>query len=151
MAKVLKLFIAEQEAGGRKECEKIFCDSRGVRGDKFYGKKADRSVLITGRAAYELAAKHGIELREGDLGENILLDLDPRELNEGSIVRIGEVELEVTRRCPICAHLAVYDPRLPRLVKDLRGVYLTVRTSGSIGRDSPVEILGAFLESSALR
>jgi MOSC domain-containing protein YiiM len=140
MAEILKLFIAEKEVKGRKECEEIYCDLGGVIGDKFYGKKPDRSVLITGRAAYELAAEHGIELHEGDLGENILLDIDPRTLREGSVVRIGEVELEVTRRCPICDHLAVYDPSLPLLVKELRGVYLAVRKGGRIDRRMPVKI-----------
>jgi len=141
MGKILRLFIAQTERKGRTECEEISFDERGVLGDKFYGKKPDRSVLITGRVAYDLAAEHGISLKEGDLGENILLDIDPRMLKEGSVVRIGEVELEVTRRCPICDHLAVYDPSLPLLVKELRGVYLTVRKGGRIDRETPVAIL----------
>ena len=141
MGKILRLFIAESEKKGRTERGEIHFDEHGVLGDKFYGKKPDRSVLITGRAAYELASEHGISLNEGDLGENLLLDLDPRELEEGCVVRIGEVELEVTRRCPICEHLAVYDPSLPMLVRELRGVYLSVRKGGRIDRKMPVEIL----------
>ena len=141
MAEIIRLFIAEADRKGRTECDTLLFDSGGVLGDKFHGKKPDRSVLITGRPAYELAARHGIALEEGDLGENILLDLDPRELEEGCIVRIGEVELEMSRRCPICEHLAIYDERLPRLVKELRGVYLSVRKGGRIDRSSPVEII----------
>ena len=140
MASILRLFIAEADKKGRCKRDELHFDGNGVLGDKFHGKKPDRSVLITGKVAYELAAKHGIELREGDLGENILLDIDPRTLKEGNIVRIGEVELEVTRRCPICDHLAVHDPRLPQLVKELRGVYLTVRKGGRIDRRMPVKI-----------
>jgi MOSC domain-containing protein YiiM len=141
MAEIIRLFVAEADRKGRTECDELVFDSGGVLGDKFHGKNPDRSVLITGRPAYELAAEHGIELEEGDLGENILLDLDPRKLEEGCIVRIGEVELEMSRRCPICEHLAIYDERLPRLVKELRGVYLSVRKGGRIDRSSPVEII----------
>jgi len=141
MAGIVRLFIAEADRKGRTECDELVFDNGGILGDKFHGKNPDRSVLITGRPAYELADEQGIALEEGDLGENILLDLDPRELEEGCIVRIGEVELEMSRRCPICGHLALYDPRLPGLVKDLRGVYLFVRKGGRIDRNSPVKIL----------
>lgn len=144
MAEILRLFIAEEGEEGRTECTELLFDERGVIGDKFHGRKPDRSVLITGRAAYELAAEHGIELKEGDLGENILLDLDPRELEKNSVVRIGEVELVMERRCPICEHLAIYDPRLPRLVKELRGVYLSVRKGGRIDKNMPVEIIASL-------
>jgi len=147
MAKIFRLFIAEEGKAGRTECERLTFDKSGVLGDKFYGKKIDRSVLITGKIAYEWAAEHGIELKEGDLGENILMDIDPRELALGTIVRIGEVELEVSRRCPICQHLSVYDERLPRLVRDLRGVYLEVRKGGRIDRNAPVEIVPPSLEN----
>ncbi|WP_456393776.1 MOSC domain-containing protein [Nitratifractor sp.] len=140
-ARIIRLFIAEKEKEGRTECNELDFDEKGVRGDKFYGRKPDRSVLITGRAAYELAAEHGIALEEGDLGENILLDIDPRELEPGSIVRLGEVELETVRRCPICEHLSIYDERLPRLVKDLRGVYLRVRRGGKVNLDTPATIV----------
>ena len=141
MAKIYRLFIAEEGKEGRTECEELHFDEGGVIGDKFHGKKPDRSVLITGKIAYAWAAEHGIELEEGDLGENLLMEIDPRELAPGTIVRIGEVELEVSRRCPICQHLSVYDERLPRLVKDLRGVYLEVRRGGRIDRNVPVEIV----------
>jgi len=143
IASIIRLFIAEEGKEGRTECNELHFDEEGVQGDKFYGKKSDRSVLITGRAAYELAGQHGIVLEEGDLGENILLDIDPRELEPGSIVRIGEVELETVRRCPICQHLSIYDERLPRLVKDLRGVYLKVRRGGRVSLEMPVEIVEA--------
>ena len=141
MAKIFRLFIAQEGKEGRTECERLTFDKSGVLGDKFYGKKIDRSVLITGKIAYERAAEHGIKLEEGDLGENLLMDIDPRKLESGTLLRIGEVELEVSRRCPICQHLAIYDARLPRLVKDLRGVYLQVRRGGSIESSSEVEVI----------
>jgi len=141
VADIIDLFIALPDQKGRRRCDELTLDEEGVQGDKFYGKNRERSVLITTRAAYVLAQKHGIALEAGDLGENILLDLDPAKLKEGSRITIGEVELEVSRRCPICEHLAIYDERLPRLVKEIRGVYLSVRRGGRIDRSSPMEIV----------
>jgi len=141
MIEIKDFFLARAGRSGRLRQDELSFDTDGVIGDKFYGKNPERSVLITTVAAYDLAAEHGIGLEAGDLGENILLDVDPSELEEGSIVQIGEVELRVSRRCPICDHLSVYDPRLPRLVKEIRGVYLSVLRGGRIDRDSSVEII----------
>ena len=128
--RVLNLFIANSQIEGRQNSEELHFDSKGVIGDKFYDKKIDRSVLITGKIAYDIAKDEGIDLKSGDLGENILVDFDTRELNSGDRLISGELILEVTRRCPICNHLSIYDPKLPRLVKDTRGVYLKVINSG---------------------
>jgi MOSC domain-containing protein YiiM len=50
------------------------------------------------------------------------------------------VVLEVTRHCPICEHLAHYDPRLPRLVKETRGVYLRVINGGAISVGDSIDV-----------
>ena len=138
---ILRLFLAEPETKGRKECAELILDTDGVIGDKFYGKNADRSLLVTGPVAYRTAGDQGIGLDPGDLGENILLDLDTRELAPGDRLLAGEVILEVSRRCPICEHLAVFDPALPRLVKEVRGVYLRVIQGGTLLQGDRMRLL----------
>ena len=138
---ILRLFLAEPETKGRKECSALTLDQEGVIGDKFYGRKADRSVLVTGPVAYHTADLEGISLDPGDLGENILLDLDTRRLDPGDRLVAGEVILEVSRRCPICEHLAIYDSRLPQLVKDTRGVYLRVLRGGKLVRGERMKLV----------
>ncbi|WP_292654414.1 MOSC domain-containing protein [Nitratifractor sp.] len=138
---ILRLFLAEPEKKGRSECSEITLDPQGVLGDKFYGKKLDRSILVTGTLAYEIARKEGIELHPGDLGENILVDLDTRRVAPGDRLISGEVILEATRPCTICEHLAIYDPRLPRLVKETRGVYLQVIQGGRLARGDRMELV----------
>lgn len=138
---ILQLFIAEPGSKGRKTCQELILDEGGVLGDKFHGKKIDRSVLVTGPVAYRMAEEEGIGLDPGDLGENILLDLDTRQLTPGDRLVTEEVILEVSRRCPICEHLAVYDPRLPRLVKETRGVYLRVIRGGKLRKGTPMRLL----------
>ena len=138
---ILRLFLADPETKGRKECAELILDTDGVIGDKFHGRQADRSVLVTGPVAYHMAEGEGIDLRSGDLGENILLDLDTRELGPGDRLKAGEVVLEVSRRCPICEHLAIYDPVLPRLVKEVRGVYLRVIHGGTLLQGDRMRLL----------
>lgn len=138
---ILRLFLADPATKGRKECTELILDTQGVIGDKFHGRQADRSVLATGPVAYRMAEGEGIDLSPGDLGENILLDLDTRELGPGDRLEAGEVVLEVSRRCPICEHLAIYDPALPRLVKDVRGVYLRVIRGGKLVRGERMRLL----------
>ncbi|ADV45722.1 MOSC domain-containing protein [Nitratifractor salsuginis] len=127
---ILRLFLAEEEKEGRTPCEKLMIDEGGVVGDKFHGKKPDRSILLTGTIAYEMAKEEGIDLEAGDLGENILVEFDTRALEPGDRLSCGDVLLEVSRLCPICNHLAIHDPRLPQLVKETRGVYLRVIRGG---------------------
>jgi MOSC domain-containing protein YiiM len=139
---ILRLFLAEEGQSGRSPRETLLIDEGGVVGDKFHGRKPDRSILLTGTIAYETARKEGIALEEGDLGENILVEFDTRELNPGDRLRCGDVLLEVSRLCTICNHLAVYDPRLPRLVKETRGVYLQVLHGGMLRVGERISVEG---------
>ena len=141
MGSIIRLFRAEPEAQGRKECRRLEINQRGVVGDKFYDRMPDRSVLLTGTSAYELAERNGIDLEYGDLGENILCDMDIRTLRPGMRLAIGGAVLQVSRRCPICQHLAIYDPRLPALIKELRGVYLQVLRPGTIDLEEKIAVL----------
>ena len=138
--KILQLFLAENKQEGRSPRETLIIDAGGVIGDKFYGKKPDRSILLTGTVAYKIAEEEGISLTAGDLGENILVDFDTRQLDPGDQLQCGDVVLEVTRHCPICEHLAYYDPRLPRLVKETRGVYLRVINGGAISVGDSIDV-----------
>jgi len=138
---ILQLFLAEPGSKGRKTCRQLILDERGVLGDKFYGGKIDRSVLVTGPIAYRTAEAEGIVLSPGDLGENVLLDLDTRQLDSGDRLVTDEVILEVSRRCPICEHLAVYDSRLPSLVKETRGVYMRVVRGGKLVQGDQMKLL----------
>ena len=138
--KILQLFLAEDKQEGRSPRETLIIDAGGVLGDKFYGKKPDRSILLTGTVAYRMAEDEGITLMAGDLGENILVDFDTRRLDPGDQLQCGDVVLEVTRHCPICEHLAQYDPRLPRLMKETRGVYLRVIEGGVVGIGASISL-----------
>ncbi len=130
--KILELFFADNQLAGRQKSQELYLDFGGVVGDKFYNKKIDRSILITGLIAYEMAKDEGIELKFGDLGENILVDFDTRLLKSGERLISKDIILEVTKPCTICQHLSIYDSKLPMLIKETRGVYLKVINGGTI-------------------
>lgn len=104
----------------------------GIKDDKFAGKDTKRSVMIVGTIAYNIAKENDITLEHGSLGENILLDFDPHDLEIGEIIQIGEVTLKITEECSVCSHLSVHDKRLPKLVAKHRGVYCEILANGVI-------------------
>ena len=141
VGEVVALFISEKGNIERIPKLDIMLDEKGVRGDKFYNKDSNRSVLLTSRESYTLAKKHQISMEYGTLGENILIDYNPYKLDMGSQLKIGTVIIEITQNCTICNHLSVVDKSLPKLLKDDRGIFVKVVNEGSIKRGDRVYLL----------
>lgn len=134
LGKVLELYIAPVGTSGVRESveEVTLLADCGIEGDKFAGKDALRSIMIIGHNSYELAKEQGIELPSVALGENILLDFDPHSLPFGTGLLIGSAVIKITKGCTLCSHLTQYDNRLPKLVKNCRGIYAKVLKQGII-------------------
>ncbi|SFV75173.1 hypothetical protein MNB_SM-3-1262 [hydrothermal vent metagenome] len=134
----LFLSIAQQ---GRESREKMRVDENGVFDDKFYGKNLQRAILLTSLSSYDLAKQNNIDAKYGSLGENILIDINPYHLKIGDKIQIGTVVFEVTANCTICHSLAGVDPKLPKLLKDDRGIFIRALQSGEIYVGDEVEYL----------
>jgi len=132
---VLELFISKKSAN------KITLDSGGIFGDKFYGKDINRSVLISSIDSYNLAKENSIQVEYGQLGENILIDYNPYWLSIGVLIQIGEVILEISQNCTLCKSLTKIDNRLPKLLKNDRGIFAKVIKAGDIKYRDSVYIL----------
>lgn len=113
----------------------------GVEGDRHFGKHPDRAVLVAGRPTYDMAARAGIVIPPGALGENILMDLDPHSLVPGTHLQIGRVRLELTSVCTVCSTLSVFDLRLPKVLLGRRGLYARVLQGGVVQVGDAVEVL----------
>ena len=135
IGKISKLFIS------KKFTNKIIVDKNGIIGDKFYAKNIDRSILISSIESYNMAKEFGIDLEFGKLGENILIDYNPYELETGTRVEIGEVILEISQRCTLCKSLTKIDSKLPKLLKDDRGIFSKVIRGGTIYIDDNISIV----------
>lgn len=144
VGKVLALFISQKESSQRDTQAKIVLDEKGILGDKFYDKDIKRSILITSTDSYKLALEEGIQMPQGSLGENILIDYNPYKLSSGTQLQIGEVILEISQNCTICNHLASVDKRLPKLLKHDRGIFAQVIRGGVIKNEDFITIKKAL-------
>lgn len=141
IGKVVSLFISVKGVAKRIEQEVIEVTTEGVVGDKFYAKETNRSVLITSVESYQLATHKNIAIEHGELGENILIDYNPYALSLGSQIIIGEAILEITQNCTLCKSLTKIDNKLPKLLKDDRGVFAKVIKAGNIAQGSSIKII----------
>ena len=130
---VLRLYISTgNKEEPRVERASLYVDENGVKEDKFYAKDPNRAILVSSTQSYELAKRNGISIDEGALGENIYIDIDPYSLLPGDIIEIGECRFEVTQNCTLCKGLSQIDFRLPKLLKDDRGIFVKALQTGMI-------------------
>ncbi len=141
VGKVLSLFISSKESATPIEKTKINVDKKGIIGDKHYNTDIQRSVLITSIDSYTLAKTNQIELLHSSLGENLLIDYNPYALPVGSKLQIGNAILEITQNCTLCNHLSKIDTKLPKLLKNDRGVFAKVLQVGSIVQREDIYLL----------
>ena len=141
VGKVLALFVSVKESAIPIEKTGINVDGKGIIGDKHYDTDTQRSVLITSIESYTLAKDHQIEMPHSSLGENLLIDYNPYTLPVGSKLQIGNAILEISQNCTLCNHLSNIDKKLPKLLKNDRGVFGKVVQGGSIKVDDTIYLL----------
>jgi MOSC domain-containing protein YiiM len=129
---VLGLYISREGSSHRENQDEIEVDENGVLGDKFYGKDVDRSILLTAISSYQMASLKNINMTHGAMGENILIDFTPYEYPAGTKLLVGNVILEINKKCSLCKSLTKIDPRVPKLLKNDRGVFVKVIKGGTI-------------------
>ena len=139
VGKVLELFYSTDS--GRVNTDKLTLDEKGVVEDKYYNKDIQRSVLITSIESYELAVNQGIDTPYSALGENVLIDYNPYHLKPGARVMVGDLKLEISQNCTLCKSLAKVDARLPKLLKNDRGIFAKVISRGTIRKGDNIYLL----------
>ncbi len=137
--KVLKLYISTGLVENpRKEVTSITVDPNGVKEDKFYAKDPNRAILLSCTQSYDIAKQNNIDIERGALGENIYIDIDPYSLLPGDLIDIGECRFEVTQNCTLCKGLSQINPKLPKLLKDDRGIFIRALNKGDVSVDDSV-------------
>jgi MOSC domain-containing protein YiiM len=129
--KVLYMCVSKENKI-RKEMQSIEIDEKGILEDKFYGKDLQRTILISSVDSYELMKENGIEATYGSLGENIVVDINPYKLANGTKIEMGETIVEITQNCTICNSLAKVHEDLPQLLQNDRGIFAKTYKSGKI-------------------
>jgi len=131
--KVLELFITKDNKDKTRERpQSIKVDELGIEGDKFHGKDIQRAILLTSIDSYNLSKKNEIDIAHGTLGENILIDINPYHLLPGNQLSIGDVILEITQNCTLCKGLSTINSKLPKLLKNDRGIFTKVISESNI-------------------
>lgn len=138
--KVLKLFISRKDDAERSSQDNIIVDKDGVLGDKFYAKDPQRSILLTSIESYQMAEKENIAIEHGSLGENILIDYNPYLLQTGTTLTIGNAVVEINQKCTLCKSLTKINSKLPKLLKNDRGVFVKVLKAGTICVGDAVQV-----------
>jgi len=143
IGKVVKLFITQEDSRKKRvTVDTIEVTKDGVKDDKFYNKDLQRAILITSIDSYQISRDNGINIEYGTLGENILIDINPYLLAPGDKIYISGITLEITQNCTLCKGLSMVDAKLPKLLKNDRGVFAKVISeSGKITLGDKVEIL----------
>lgn len=143
LGKVISLFITLCDAKKtRQSVQSIQVDKFGIMNDKFYAKDSMRSILLSSSESYSLTKEQGIYIGEGSLGENILLDINPYHLKHGDCLKIGSTYLEITQNCTLCNGLSKINPKLPKLLKNDRGIFAKyLKGNSEIKVGDKVEIL----------
>lgn len=138
LGSVLALYVSLEGEQKRQSKERLEVALDGVCGDKFKGKDTQRSVLLVASKSYHIAQESGIKIAAGELGENILLDFDPYSFEPGTQLQIGEVVLEIAQRSSLCASLSKISSKLPKLLKNKRGIFAKVISEGCINKDDGI-------------
>jgi len=137
---VVNLFISKDGDEPRESKEILTLELDGVCEDKFKGKDIERSVLLVSQKSYEMAKQNGINMGSGELGENILVDFDPYSFEAGTRLQIGDVVLEISKKSTLCNSLSKINNKLPKLLKDKRGMFSKVISGGQINKGNSITL-----------
>lgn len=137
---VVNLFISKNGDEPREPKEILALELDGVCEDKFKGKDIERSVLLVSQKSYEMAKEKGISMDNGELGENILVDFDPYSFESGTRLQIGDVVLEISKKSTLCNSLSKINNKLPKLLKDKRGMFSKVISGGQIKKGNSITL-----------
>jgi len=132
---VLKTFSAIKGSSGlpRPMVEKLVLrENYGIENDKFAGDELHKTVMIIGLNSYMMAKEKEMVLEFGSYGENVLFDFDPHLLEIGDRLQIGDSVIEITEKCTLCNHLSIFGAKLPKLIKNHRGLYCKIIKGGEI-------------------
>lgn len=139
LGKVLNLFISKNdELKTREEKHELILEYDGVCGDRFKGKDLKRSVFLVSTKSYEMAKEKNIDVPLGELGENILIDFDPYSFKDGTRLQIGDVVFEISQKSTLCNTLTKINNKLPKLLKNNRGIFAKVINEGKIIKNDKV-------------
>jgi len=114
----------------------------GLEGDRHAG-RAERQVSILNAETVTELAQAGMPVEPGVLGENITVEGVPvMQLPDGTRMRIGEAELEITGDRPACRELLEVHANALKALVGRTGKMARVVRGGIVRPGDPIELVG---------
>ena len=142
MAQVVSVCISEKKGTKKHPVAEISLrPHHGIVGDAHAG-DWHRQVSLLANESVDRMRKEGLTLAAGDFAENILTEgLTLRTLPVGTVLRAGEVRLEVTQIGKECHSDCAVRQAAGRCVMPTEGVFARVLRAGDICPGDEIEVL----------
>lgn len=114
----------------------------GLEGDRHAG-RPQRQVSILNAETVDELARAGMPVEPGVLGENITVEgVAVMQLQDGTRLRIGEAELEITGDRPACRELLEVHVDALKALVGRTGKMARVVRGGTVRPGDPIELVG---------
>src|SRR5947209_9245424 len=114
----------------------------GLEGDRHAG-RPERQVSILNAETVDELARAGMPVEPGILGENITVEGVPvMELHDGSRLRVGDAELEITGDRPACREMLEVHANALKAMTGRAGKMARVVRGGTVRPGDPIEVIG---------
>jgi len=114
----------------------------GLEGDRHAGRPERQVSILNSETVTELA-QDGMPVEPGVLGENITVEgVAVMQLTDGSRLRIGEAELEITGDRPACRELLDIHKNALKALVGRTGKMARVVRGGTVRPGDPIELVG---------
>lgn len=142
MAQVVSVCISEKK-GTKKHpvAEILLRPHHGIVGDAHAG-DWHRQVSLLANESVDRMRKEGLTLAAGDFAENILTEgITLRTLPVGTVLRAGEVRLEVTQIGKECHNDCAIKKAVGKCVMPTEGIFAVVVKEGVVRPGDEIEVL----------
>jgi len=114
----------------------------GLEGDRHAGRPLRQVSILNAETVDELAQR-GMPVEPGVLGENITVEGVPiMQLADGSRLRIGDAELEITGDRPTCREMLEVHRDALKAMNGRAGKMARVVRGGTVRPGDPIELIG---------
>ena len=144
MAQVVSVCISEKKGTKKHPVAEISLrPHHGIVGDAHAG-DWHRQVSLLANESVDRMRKEGLTLAAGDFAENILTEgITLRTLPVGTVLRAGEVRLEVTQIGKECHNDCAIKKAVGKCVMPTEGIFAVVVREGVVRPGDEIEILEA--------
>lgn len=142
MAQVVSVCISEKKGTKKHPVAEISLrPHHGIVGDAHAG-DWHRQVSLLANESVDRMRKEGLTLAAGDFAENILTEgLTLRTLPVGTVLRAGEVRLEVTQIGKECHNDCAIKKAVGKCVMPTEGIFAVVVKEGVVRPGDEIEVL----------